>query len=176
MKDPRLRLLLGTLPDSWVLGAARCGPVGQWGRAPGTSGSIIGLLLYVGLISNLTLFGQVVLMSLFTLVAIGVCDEAERRLSKRDPGEVIIDEVIAQPLVFLGFPASLMGSWWSLGALLLGFGLFRLFDIWKPLYIGRLQSMPGGLGVVADDLAAAGAAWIVLHAVLLYLMRTGLIG
>ena len=63
MKDPRLRFFLGSLPESFVLGLARCGPVGLWGKAPGTNGSIVGVLLYVALIHNLPLFGQLIFMA-----------------------------------------------------------------------------------------------------------------
>ena len=176
MKDPRLRLFLSMLPESLILALARCGPVGLWGKAPGTNGSIVGVLLYVALIHNLPLPAQIIAMALLILVSIGVCDEAERRMSKRDPGEIIIDEIVAQPLVFIGLPATIIGTGWALGALVLGFGLFRLFDIWKPFFINRLQFLPGGTGVVADDLAAAAVAWVVLQGILHGVIRAGWVG
>ena len=85
----------------------------------------------------------------------------EKILGKEDPKEVILDEFVAQPLVFLAIPFSKQGMEMLLllGA---GFALFRLFDILKPRGISRLQSLSGGLGVVADDIAAAGAAGLCL--------------
>jgi phosphatidylglycerophosphatase A len=174
--DPRLRLLLGALPTGLVVGLARCGPVGRWGKAPGTTGSLLGVGLFLLVFQNLPLLGQCLLGALLAGLAVLICDEAERRLHKRDPGEIILDEVVAQPLVFFGLPAALGGTVWAWGVLLLGFGLFRLFDIWKPLVIHRLQFLPGGIGVVADDLAAALAAWLVLHGVLFAALQLGWIG
>ena len=76
-----------------------------------------------------------------------------------------MDEFVAQPLVFMGIqwgsPVHLFDTR-TLLVLACGFALFRFFDILKPLGIGRLQSIPGGTGVVADDLAAALAAGLVL--------------
>jgi phosphatidylglycerophosphatase A len=95
-------------------------------------------------------------------VAVALCGEAEIRLGKGDPGEVILDEFVAMPLCFLGWPAlvAVMPTW---AALVAGFAVFRLFDIAKPFGISRLQRLPGGWGVVIDDLAAALAACAVLH-------------
>jgi phosphatidylglycerophosphatase A len=77
-----------------------------------------------------------------------------------------LDEFVVMPLCFLGWQA-LPAAWvadarWAV--FLGGFGLFRLFDIAKPLGISRLQDLPGGWGVVADDVAAALAACATLHA------------
>ena len=67
------------------------------------------------------------------------------------------------PLCFLGWGA-LAATWPAWAAGLAGFALFRLFDIAKPLGIRRLQDLPGGWGVVVDDVAAALAACATLHA------------
>ena len=152
------------LPTGLVVGLARIGPLGLWGRAPGTNGSAFGLLLYVAVFHPLGWPAQLLLGAVLAILAVGVCGEAEKRLHLRDPGEVILDEVVAQPLVFLGLPGMLGGAHWSGWVVLaLGFGLFRLFDVWKPLGIARLQALPGGQGVVIDDLAAAAAACGVLN-------------
>ncbi len=104
-------------------------------------------------------------MALLTYLAVAICDTAERRLQMRDPGMIVLDEVIAVPLVFLGmneYFAQYEG--WML--LLAGFVLFRIFDIAKPFGISKLQNLPGGLGCVVDDLAAGVASCIVLHLIL----------
>jgi phosphatidylglycerophosphatase A len=75
--------------------------------------------------------------------------------------------VIGQLTVFLFIPFT--SSWVLIGA---GFLLFRLFDIWKPFPIDHLQDLPGGVGVVADDIAAgiyAGIVLSVIHAIILQL-------
>jgi len=100
--------------------------------------------------------------------AIAMCGEAEFRLGVRDPGEVILDEFVAMPLCFINWPAMQVGPWahWPpIGIYLAGFALFRLFDITKPFGIKKLQDLPGGWGVVVDDLAAALLSCVVLHAI-----------
>jgi phosphatidylglycerophosphatase A len=79
---------------------------------------------------------------------------------------VILDEFTAMPLCFLGWPAlaGMLPSWAAPWAVFVaGFLLFRLFDITKPLGIHKLQDLPGGWGIVVDDVAAALATCAVLH-------------
>jgi phosphatidylglycerophosphatase A len=150
------------LPTGLVIALATLGPLGRRLPAPGTWGSLAGLLYFVLFFQHAPI-GAVVLASLVgCYLAVGVCGEAEVRLRKKDPGDVILDEVIVMPLCFLGWRAlpAVAPAWVFL---LLGFGLFRLFDILKPLGIARLQTLPGGWGVVADDAAAALAACATLH-------------
>ncbi len=162
----RLRPFLALLPDRLVKGLCTAGPVGSWGNAPGTNGALVGLALYTVLFFPLSLAGEVVLAALLVLLAIPLCDEGERRMQQRDPGRMILDEIVAVPVCFIGVkaPMAATGKVWLF--MLLGFGLFRLFDIAKPFGIRRLQRMPGGLGVVLDDVAAAAATNLTLHLVL----------
>jgi phosphatidylglycerophosphatase A len=151
------------LPTRWIVVGATLGPLGRALPAPGTWGSLAGLL-YFALVFRHAGDGAILLATAVAgYGAVGLCGEAEVRLGRKDPGEVILDEVVAMPLCFLGWRA-LPGDWpfWAIG--LAGFGLFRLFDILKPFGIGRLQRLPAGWGVVADDLAAALAACATLHA------------
>lgn len=151
------------LPRRLVVACATLGPLGQKMPAPGTWGSLAGLLYFVvffqqasaGTILAATLIGG--------CLAVGLCGEAEVRLGEKDPGQVILDEFVAMPLCFLGWRSVGCGlpSW---ATLLAGFGLFRCFDIVKPFGIARLQKLPGGWGVVVDDVAAALAACATLHA------------
>jgi len=85
-------------------------------------------------------------------------------IGKKDPSEVILDEFAAMPLVFLFNPYALSGKS-SLLIVLLGFLLFRLFDITKPFGVRALERLPGGLGVVMDDVLAAVYANLTLQAV-----------
>jgi phosphatidylglycerophosphatase A len=145
-----------------VLGLARVGACGKQ-RAPGTWGALAGLIYF----NVCFAFSPPALVWFLNLVgcalAVGLCNEAEIRLGRGDPGEVVLDEFVAMPLCFLGwerFPET-----WSMGVIsLAGFGLFRFFDILKPLGISQLQRLPGGWGVVIDDVAAALASCAVLHA------------
>lgn len=146
---------------------ATIGPLGTRLPAPGTWGSAAGLLLYsAGLVpfnnpQRWTVFlGVMLALILLAIISSAI---AEKFLQKKDPGCVIIDEVVAMPLVFIGLENTMRHAQQPWVWLLLGFGLFRFFDILKPLGIKQLQKLPGGLGIVADDLAAAAAAGLVLH-------------
>ena len=158
------------LPSSVVIACATLGPVGRARRAPGTWGSLAGLAYQLVFFHSLssTVVGHViggVLILLGLWFATAICAEAEFRLGKRDPGEVVLDEFVAMPLCFLGWPAMLVDpiTRWPIVVFLAGFACFRFFDILKPLGIRRLQDLPGGLGVVADDVAAALATCVTLH-------------
>ena len=146
-----------------ILFLATLGPIGTKLPAPGTFGSLAGLialwaLLIPGAVEPIVIYST---FGVLAFLAIPICGIAEKILGKEDPKEVILDEFVAQPLVFLAIPFSKQGMEMLLllGA---GFALFRLFDILKPLGISRLQSLSGGLGVVADDIAAAFAAGLCL--------------
>lgn len=151
------------LPTTFVVGCATLGALGRKLPAPGTWGSLAGLLyflLFFGRAPDIVILAVTALMA---YLAVGLCGEAEVRLAQKDPGMVVLDEVIAVPLCFLGW-RMLTVSWSSWIVLLVGVAWFRIFDIAKPLGIRRLQSLPAGWGVVADDLAAALAACVALHA------------
>ena len=156
------------LPTSFVVGFSTLGPLGRVGRAPGTIGSLVGLAYYAVFFHNLGPFAFIFYSVLSAYIAMGICDASEERLGLRDPGMIILDEFVAVPLVFLGLGGAngLIAAYGGWPILLLGFGLFRFFDILKPLGIARLQNLPGGVGCVADDLAAALASCACLHILL----------
>lgn len=160
------------LPTHVVLALARLGPVGRRLPAPGTWGSVAGLLYFTVFFFPLGENGRLagiiatlLLSALACYLAVALCGEAEFRLARKDPGEVILDEFVVMPLCFLDWrtlahPVGPLPAW---AILLTGFALFRLFDIVKPFGIRRLQALPGGWGVVADDIAAALATCAVMH-------------
>lgn len=150
------------LPSSTVLACATLGPIGRRLKAPGTWGSVAGLLYFTVFFYPLGLVGTLLLSGIGAYIAVALCGEAEFRIGRRDPGEVILDEFVAMPLCFLGWTA-LRGPWPDWVVFLAGLALFRLFDITKPLGIRRLQDLPAGWGVVVDDLAAALAACGTMH-------------
>ncbi len=150
------------LSTQLVLALARLGPVGRKLPAPGTWGSVAGMLYFTVFFYPLGAVATV-LLSVFTCyLAVAICGEAEFRLARKDPGEVILDEFVVMPLCFLGW-RSLVGPLPPWAVFLVGLGLFRLFDILKPFGINRLQDLPGGWGVVIDDVAAALAACATMH-------------
>ncbi len=166
------------LSSATVLNWATLGPIGRRLPAPGTWGALAGLRLLSWSCSSTCRTGANLLLSaLGGYVAVAFCGEAEFRLGRKDPGEVILDEFVAMPLCFLGFPRLELGApappWMTAALLGGGFALFRLFDIAKPFGIRRLQDLPAGWGVVLDDTAAALASCAVLHgAAALWLWRS----
>jgi len=130
-------------------------------KAPGTWGSLVGLVfgaLVYSFISVETLFLLTVLVTLFGVREI---DRYESRTGIHDDKRIVIDEVA-------GIWFALCFSGVSLAALVLTFIFFRLFDIWKPSIIGKIdREAPGGWGVMGDDLVAGAAAGLA-SALLLY--------
>jgi phosphatidylglycerophosphatase A len=151
------------LSSSTVLTIATLGPVGRSLPAPGTWGSVAGLMYFtVFFLDRVGPVGALILCVVGAYFAVAFCGEAEFRLGRKDPGEVILDEFVAMPLCFFGWPVlALHAPPWAV--LLAGFAVFRFFDILKPLGIRKLQNLPGGWGVVVDDLAAAMATCATLH-------------
>lgn len=118
-------------------------------KAPGTVGSLWGPPLAWGMQqSGLTGWSWGVAAVLIILAGIPICDRAATQIGRKDPGQVVYDEIAAFTLVFAMVPVN-----WLTG--LAGFGLFRLFDISKPWPIRRFERLPGGWGIMLDDLIAA---------------------
>jgi phosphatidylglycerophosphatase A len=152
-----------SLPTKFVVGLATLGPVGLKLPAPGTWGSLAGLLYFLVFFQPLGVGPTLLLTAAASYVAVAFCGEAEIRMGRKDPGQVILDEFVVMPLCFLGWRLVAGAGWPHWAVFLAGFGLFRFFDILKPLGIYRLQDWPGGWGVVVDDVAAALAACATLH-------------
>jgi len=132
-------------------------------HAPGTWGSLAGVFFVVLAFWNVNPLFHVLFAAGLVYFAIQVCGEAEDRLGKRDPGMIVLDEFVAMPFCFLGLNPFLMNvhfAWW---VLLSGFLLFRFFDILKPFGIKKIQNLPGGIGCVADDIAAGLVVMLILN-------------
>jgi phosphatidylglycerophosphatase A len=135
--------------------------------APGTAGSIVGLLWFALLVTGgsfwLFLFGTLVGF----VVSVWLCDAAERLLAVKDPGSVVLDEIVAMPLCFVAWMVLVLrhtGSFPQVSHFMSNrtwlftlaiFGAFRLFDVWKPWPVRQTQSLPGGWGITVDDALAA---------------------
>jgi phosphatidylglycerophosphatase A len=125
---------------------ATAGGAGYAPVAPGTAGSAVGVLLYF-LTWRWTPAAQVGLLLALSVVGVWASTLAARHFGRDDPSAVVIDEVAGQLLTLI-----LAGG--SGLVLLSGFLLFRLLDIVKPWPAGRFEDLPGGLGIMADDLMA----------------------
>nr|WP_206202949.1 phosphatidylglycerophosphatase A [Thioalkalivibrio sp. XN8] len=118
--------------------------------APGTAGTLVGVLLDP-LLRLLGFELRVVIVAAIALAGVWICGESARRLGVHDHPAIVWDEIAGYLALMLVVPA---GWPWALA----GFAVFRLFDIWKPWPIRQLDhAVPGGLGIMLDDLVAA--AW-----------------
>ena len=149
----------------WI---ATCGGVGYFPVAPGTAGSAVGIVLVAALgRADVAPVGSWVLLAAAALsiffVGVWAGGRAEKFFGRTDPGHVVIDEVAGQLITFLARPDA---SWkW----LLAGFVLFRFFDVVKPFPARRAERLPGGWGIMTDDVLAGlygMAALLALGAVL----------
>ena len=151
-----------------MVGIATLGPLGRL-RAPGTWGSAAGLLWWALVVRNLARghawYHELVFDALVVLAAVFFCGVAAFLLKKKDPSEVILDEFVAMPLVFLFNKNLALGSAKGFLLVIVGFLLFRLFDITKPFGIKALEKLPGGFGIVLDDVMAAFYANLVLQGI-----------
>lgn len=145
---------------AWATLVATFFYVGRLRPAPGSWGSLATVLLWWLLASHLPAPARlpVILALIFVVVAIGIpaATLEERGCGKHDPGHVVIDEVAGQLVTLIACPIV-----WQ--ALLAGFILFRGFDILKPPPVRSLEKLPGGTGIVVDDLGAGIYALILLQ-------------
>lgn len=125
--------------------------------APGTYGSLAAILV-IYLIQPGTLWLGIMLI--FAIVAGIWCGSVVESGGRKDPSEFVLDEVAGQWLTFIFLP-------YSAAILISGFALFRFFDILKPSPINQSQRLPGGSGIMADDILAGIFSNIILQ-ILLY--------
>lgn len=115
--------------------------------APGTWGSVVGGLVFAPLLM-LPLGWYLLVLLAATALGIYVCDKSARDWGVHDHGAIVWDEIVGMGIALILLPL----SWQSV---LLAFVAFRLFDIWKPWPVNVLdQKLKGGLGIMADDMAA----------------------
>jgi phosphatidylglycerophosphatase A len=132
------------------------------GRVPVSPGTAGTLLMGIPLFLFLRLFtwpSQVVIVTLLTLAGIYISQKAAAIAGHPDPAEIVIDEIIAVQWLLIFLPPSLI-------IMATGIFFFRLFDLWKPPPLRWMEKkIPGGAGIMADDLAAVGYAWLATSAI-----------
>jgi phosphatidylglycerophosphatase A len=132
----RLAVLLATA------GGAGYAPV-----APGTAGSAVGAIAYL-LTKDWPASWQLLAAGAVTLVGIWAGTEAARHFGRHDPGQVVIDEVAGQWLTLAATGVGPLGA-------AIGFFIFRVLDVTKPWPARRFESLPAGVGIMADDVVVA---------------------
>lgn len=143
------------LNRSFSVTLATLGPVGWIPKAPGTWGSAAAILLAPFCFIPLPLWGRLLVLLGVLLVGTWAAGRAEKALERKDPGCIVIDEVLGQWTALLPVTIPTIIHYPRLWEYALAFVLFRFFDILKPFPIRQVErSLPGGLGVMADDLVA----------------------
>jgi len=130
--------------------------VGYLPKCPGTWGSLLGLGIALLMGTPALIAATIVLL----ILGVWASDVEARNLQKKDPSEVVIDEVVGMMIAMLFLPKT-----WLF--IVLAFGLFRLFDIKKPSLIGRAEKLPGGWGIMTDDVLAGIMTNLILQVALL---------
>ena len=137
----------------WAIWIATAGGAGYFPFAPGTAGSLVGVAVVAGLGQfPLQRPAAITVLAAASLVLFGLgvytSGQAEEFLGRRDPSQVVVDEVVGQMLTFLLLPHA---TWkW----LLVGFLFFRVFDIVKPFPARQAERIPRGWGIMLDDVVA----------------------
>lgn len=126
-------------------------------KAPGTAGSFVAMFLAMGLIM-LPWYYTLIAAIVFFILGTKACAEAEKAMGTHDHGGIVVDEFVGIFISVLFFP---QGQW---QLAILAFILFRIFDITKPYPVNVADNkIPGGLGVMVDDVIAAIYALLVGH-------------
>lgn len=124
--------------------------------APGTAGSLAAIVIVYLLRRYAEPWHFAIAAAVLAIPAVWAAGETARIVGKKDPGIVVVDEVIGQWITIAGAPAI---DWRTC---LVAFALFRLFDIWKPAPVRQLEALPGGIGINADDAMAGVYGAVVL--------------
>ncbi len=126
-------------------------------KAPGTWGSLVGVLLWLLGLHKLDPTTYAIMLAGILLIGTATAGAAEKIVDQGDPGLVVIDEILGQLITLALVP-------WSPLAALAGFALFRFFDILKPFPVNWFdQRIHGGLGIMLDDVMAGIYASLVLQ-------------
>ena len=126
---------------------ATCAHVGYAPVAPGTFGSAVGLVVYYLVRRQASTAVELGAIALIIVVGLWSATEAEHHFGGIDPGPVVIDEVIGMLITLALHPVNVAGA-------TVGFFVFRVLDVVKPWPARRLELLPGGFGVVLDDVMA----------------------
>jgi phosphatidylglycerophosphatase A len=150
---------------------------GTWGSLEGLAGALLlwgyldgmhflggGLIVHYSLTDTAILIAYGSVAGVVFLIGVGSSSLVERTAGIKDPGPIVIDEVAGQILASSVVPClRWYGHGWTFW--ILSFLLFRLFDIWKPGPINRLQDLPGGWGIMMDDVAAGILAGVLTYGI-----------
>lgn len=144
----------------WIttFGLGYCRPFpGTWGSLP--TAALAGVLIATGISPaghpGIYVGVMLTLAGLFSWACLAQADAAEARFGKKDPGHVVADETAGQAIALVWIPPAALSTGMHAALMVVaGFVLFRIMDIMKPWPIRGLQKIPGGPGILVDDLLA----------------------
>ena len=147
--------------EKTIMFLATGGFVGNIPLAPGTFGSLVGLP-FCFFLSLLSISFAAIFIIAFIVLAIWVAQETEKLIKEKDPGCIVIDEIAGMMVTLLGLPLDPF-------TVVAGFLIFRILDIFKPFPARMLErTIPGGAGVVLDDIAAGIWGNLILRIVMIF--------
>jgi len=138
---------------------ATAGYVGWFPIAPGTAGSLAGLIVFAAVRRIASPAVELAVIVVILIAGVWAAGVTERALGTEDPGPVVIDEVLGMLITLALLPVSRAG-------MAAGFVLFRIFDVLKPYPAARMERLGGGLGIMLDDAMAAIYAYASLRVLL----------
>jgi phosphatidylglycerophosphatase A len=155
-----------SLQGKLILLGATAGGIGYTPIFPGTVGTVAAIPFSFGLnrLAEVSVLGATIVLVFTIFLAIALAAKASELLQQKDPGIIVIDEIV-------GFLVGNFSAPMTVSALLASFLLFRFFDIAKVFPASRLESLPGGTGIVLDDIMAG----IYTFALTQLLLRWGII-
>ncbi len=154
-----LKLLL------WLSKIAELYPIGQSKYAPGTLASIIAIFVGYFFLFNLDIKFYLIFLAICIIISYFLCEAHIKLYKKKDPKEVVVDELSGQFIAILGCVQSEKIAYVFL-SLMSSFILFRFFDITKIGPIKKFENLPNGIGIMADDIIAGLFAFIIQAAML----------
>ena len=159
INNKRLLIFLSKLAEVY--------PIGHFKYAPGTLASLVGLVFgyYILIILKIKIF--LLFVFIFVIISYFLCEAHIRLHNKTDPKEVVVDEFAGQFVALLGIIHTSNISY-ILTSLLFSFLLFRFFDITKIGPIKKFEKLPGGFGIITDDLVAGLCAFLTQAAILTF--------
>ncbi len=161
--DPAPEVAHKSAAPLWASLVATFFGAGRLKPGPGTWGSLATVILWALATSQIPapyrVLATIVAAVVVTLIGIPAATLVARASGLKDPQFVVIDEVAGQLVTLIAVPLA-----WK--TFLAGFILFRVFDMWKPFPIRRLERLPEGTGIVVDDLGAGLYALAVMHLLL----------
>ena len=140
-------------------------PIGSFKYAPGTLASLVALVFGYYILIILKINFYLLFVFIFVILSYFLCEAHIRLHNKKDPKEVVVDEFAGQFVALLGIIDTSNVSY-IFTSLLLSFLLFRFFDITKIGLIKKFEKLPGGIGIISDDLVAGLCAFLSQAAIL----------